>query len=59
MTAEIFHLPSPQERGKKLTPDQEEYWWHQYEIAQRMSEYAMRQLGILGPEKGLNDEHSH
>lgn len=53
MTAEILSFPSPQERGKKLTPDQEAYWWEQYEIAQRMSEYAMRQLGLVKPEKGL------
>ena len=56
MTAEIYHLPSPEERGIKLTPEQETYWWQQYEIAQRMSEYAMRQLGIVKPEKGLSNE---
>lgn len=56
MTAEIYNLSSPEERGIKLTPEQETYWWQQYEIAQRMSEYAMRQLGIVKPEKGLSDE---
>lgn len=56
MSAEIHHLPSPKERGIELTSEQEIYWWQQYEIAQRMSEYAMRQLGIVKPEKGISDE---
>lgn len=48
---EIIHLPTP----KELTPEQEEHWWNQLEIAERQVEYAKRMLGILAVEKGLEE----
>lgn len=49
----IYHLPSPEERCRDLTPEQEAYWWEQYEISSRAVQYAKKQLGILAVEKGL------
>lgn len=46
--AEIHYLPP-----RKLTPEQEQYWYEQLEIAERAAEYARRQLGLLAIEKGL------
>ena len=37
----------------ELTPEQEEYWWEQLEIAERKVEYAKRMLGLLAIEKGV------
>lgn len=47
--AEILHLPTP----KELTDEQMEYWEDQLEIAERAREYALRMLGRLGIERGL------
>lgn len=47
--AEILHLPTP----KELTPEQRQHWEDQLEVAERAREYAMRMLGRLGIERGL------
>lgn len=49
--ASVHYLPPP----KELTPEQEQYWYEQLEIAERKVEYAQRMLGILAVEKGLSD----
>ena len=60
---EIIYLPVPE----KLTPEQREYWHSQaaywgvheenaekaLEVAQRGRENALRMLGMLGVERGL------
>lgn len=46
---EVIYMKPPD----KLTPEQEEHWHQQLEIAERMAEHAMRMLGILKPEDGL------
>lgn len=48
MTAEIHHLPV-----RELTPEQEQYWHEQLEIAERKVEYAKRMLGLIAVEKGI------
>lgn len=47
--AEIIYLPVP----KQLTPEQQEYWEDQLEKAERAVENALRMLGRLGIERGL------
>jgi len=37
-----------------LTPEQEQHWYEQLEIAQRKVEYAQRMLGLLATEAGLD-----
>lgn len=46
---DIVYLPM-----KELTPEQEEYWYEQLEIAERKVEYAKRMLGLLALEAGLD-----
>lgn len=38
----LVYLPTP----KELTPEQEEHWWHELEVAERKVEYAKRMLKI-------------
>lgn len=45
----LVYLPTP----KTLTPEQEQYWWEQLEIAERKVEYANRMLGRVAIERGL------
>lgn len=45
----LVYLPTPQD----LTPEQENYWWEQLEIAERKVEYAKRMLGQIAIERGL------
>lgn len=49
--AEIFYLPAP----KELTPEQVEHWEAVLENAERMRENALRMLGKIGTEKGLEE----
>lgn len=50
--AKIIYLPTP----NRLTEDQREYWEGVLENAERMRENALRMLGRLGVEKGLEDD---
>ena len=66
LMGEIIFMPRP----KTLTPEQREAWhqeaayWEEigrralldYEMAQRRREDALRMLGMLGVEKGLEEE---
>lgn len=49
--ASVHYLPPPNE----LTPEQEQYWYEQLEIAERKVEYARRMLGLLAMENGLSE----
>lgn len=40
---------------KELTPEQREHWEQALENAERAREYALRMLGRLGVELGLED----
>lgn len=46
---EIYHLPP-----RELTAEQQEYWERALENAERAREYALRMLGRLSIEKGLD-----
>jgi len=48
----VRYLPVP----KELTPEQRAHWEHQLEVSERAREYALRMLGRLGVEKGLNED---
>ena len=50
MSAEIIDMPVP----KALTAEQQSYWEEKLEIAERAREYALRMLGRLGIERGLD-----
>lgn len=50
---EILYLPAP----KELTPSQIEHWESTLEAAERLRENALRMLGRLPIERGL-DENS-
>ncbi len=46
---EVIDMPVP----KELSPEQRVHWENQLEAAERAVEYALRMLGRLGIEKGL------
>lgn len=48
--AEIIYLPPP----KELTPEQREHWEQVLENAERLRENALRMLGRIGVERGLD-----
>lgn len=45
----VILLPPP----KELTPEQRAHWEDTLEVAERLRENALRMLGRLGTEKGL------
>lgn len=51
MEDNIRYLPTP----KELTPEQRDYWEEQLEVCERAMETALRMLGRLGTEKGLDE----
>lgn len=48
---ELADMPVPK---KPLTEEQIEYWEDKLEVAERAREYALRMLGRLGVERGLD-----
>lgn len=44
---------STNERGTELTPQQRKHWEFQLEVSQRAAQYALKMLGMLPPEKGI------
>lgn len=48
---ELIYLPIP----KELTEGQRNHWEHQLETAERAREYALRMLGRLPIELGLQE----
>lgn len=65
----VIEFPTPQERGEKLSEDQKRYWLGEialHEIMKdeflrlaeeqdRLRQYGLRMLGMLGPERGLTE----
>lgn len=47
----VRYLPTPE----KLSPEQTEHWERALEKAERAREYALRMLGRIGVELGLED----
>tara|TARA_B100001245_G_C22891839_1_gene429658 strand:- start:2802 stop:2960 length:159 start_codon:yes stop_codon:yes gene_type:complete len=45
----VIYMPAP----KELTPDQREHWENYLEQCERGMELALRMLGRIGVEKGL------
>ena len=65
----VIDFPSPPQRGEKLTEDQKRYWLGEIALHEmmkdeflrlaeeqdRLRQYGLRMLGMLGPERGLTE----
>lgn len=49
MENNVVYLPAP----KELSQGQRDHWEHQLEVSERATEYALRMLGRLPVELGL------